>query len=82
MWYNMGVVGSPPMAMTTFSVCCVATSDIKNRVTMEPGFQPEVIQTFACPSVANDRAETWNAEDDGTWTYYVSEGQNPVDTWP
>jgi hypothetical protein len=68
--------------MTTYTVCCVAHSDVENQVTMQPGFQPEVIDTFACREMAADRVATWSEEDGEIRLYYISEGRRPVTIWP
>ena len=49
---------------------------------MQPGFQPEAIDTYACREMAENRVAAWSDEDGETFLYYISEGNDPVTVWP
>lgn len=67
--------------MTTFTICCAAQADILNQVTMQPGYEPEVIQTYATRQNAERLCATWNEEDGDAWLYWVCEARRPVTVW-
>lgn len=67
--------------MTTYTILCSAHADIEHQVTMEPDYEPEVIDTYATKEHADRLCETFNDEDGHTWCYWVHEGQLPVTVW-